>query len=97
MKPETEQTCLHALQTNLKLFSATIDKLEAIGERMEPHVRLRYLQQIDTLRSGQQIAWEKIRALKLAGEEMRHELEAETDIAVRVLVDAVDSVASEYC
>jgi len=87
---------VHKMQAKLDEWNAEIDRLSKVAEKAAADVKSEYREQIETLKSRQEAASNRMEDLKNAGESAWDDLKSGAEMAWTALGEAVDSARSRF-
>ncbi len=91
-----KETYQKKLQAQLDEWNTEIEKLKAKADKAEADIKLEYYEEIEDLRVQQDVAREKLAALKNASDDAWEDLKAGMDDAWHTLGDAVQKAATRF-
>jgi uncharacterized coiled-coil DUF342 family protein len=87
---------IRKMQAKLEEWNAEIDKLTAKADEVTEDVRKEYREQIESLKTKQSAARQKIEELQQAGESAWGDLKSGIELAWTAMGEAIDSARSRF-
>lgn len=93
---KSKEEYIRAMQEKLEEWNADIDVLMAKGNEVSAELKSDYAEQVESLKTKQAVARQKIDELQKSGEGAWEDLKTGLDLAWRVIGEAVDSAKSRF-